>query len=595
MYKQLVATLKEFHTGSDFRTALEARLKQEGEDVSDIFYARASSPALDRDREVLIPRGVQLQNFLGSKDHIGNPVLIDIHNYRSVPVGRVLAVNVTDDAIDFAFRFAESSRGQELKELYEAKMMNTFSVGFIPESVMPVTDETPDQVDVEINNPAQLGEHQAKGVATEKAKRPYKYKLDLTKYPARPRAIIAQWELLEISPVPVPSNPEALIQRGLASISRKHIDSGNFQTAMVKGVVEDRLADQIRKFFKDLGDIEICGPVPQHTITLDSESNWDKGEAINQLARWASEDGSGNKDSIDFGKFAQGFAWFNSDAPDKLTSYKLPHHLVIEDRLVTSWKGLTTAMSVVLSGRADLGGDDKEVYAHLARHYRDNGQEPPEFSRDYSEEDIKDIAEQEFEIKARQVQTLIFSKESSPDGVNEGNGWTREAAINWAKEHEYKSSKVDETENSYRLRQFDPVNCDDNFATITSNFPKGISVVVCEVPDQNAPAPGTDDEKLQTDIEEFKTSLEEIATRLDTRLKEFQEGQVARVGLIHDMLEELNDTVRTISSTSKKATAGNRSAETTSEEDDEEEPQNTVGELAEASSIIRTNLKKDEA
>lgn len=49
--------------------------------------------------------------------------------------------------------------------------------------------------------------------------------------------------------------------------------------------------------------------------------------------------------------------------------------------------------------------------------------------------------------KPTEVQSLIFSKESFK---------TAEAAKSWAKEHDFKSGDVDETEESFRLRQHDP-------------------------------------------------------------------------------------------------------------------------------------------
>lgn len=44
------------------------------------------------------------------------------------------------------------------------------------------------------------------------------------------------------------------------------------------------------------------------------------------------------------------------------------------------------------------------------------------------------------------VQTLIFSK----------NRFTRAQAVKWARDHGFKASKVDETEQSFRLRQAEP-------------------------------------------------------------------------------------------------------------------------------------------
>jgi hypothetical protein len=66
------------------------------------------------------------------------------------------------------------------------------------------------------------------------------------------------------------------------------------------------------------------------------------------------------------------------------------------------------------------------------------------------------------------IQTLIFSKEVFDSA---------EAAQSWAKDHDFKSDKVDETENTYRLRQRDPGDFkDDSFKTI--ELTDGVQAVI---------------------------------------------------------------------------------------------------------------------
>ena len=59
---------------------------------------------------------------------------------------------------------------------------------------------------------------------------------------------------------------------------------------------------------------------------------WDGSAARSRLAKWASSDGSGDKDKIDWTKFAKGFFWFDSSAPNDLGSYKLPFVDVVDGR-----------------------------------------------------------------------------------------------------------------------------------------------------------------------------------------------------------------------------------------------------------------------
>jgi hypothetical protein len=65
------------------------------------------------------------------------------------------------------------------------------------------------------------------------------------------------------------------------------------------------------------------------------------------------------------------------------------------------------------------------------------------------------------------VQTLIFAK----DKFN-----SSEAAKSWASEHDFKSSKVDETEDSYRLRQRDPEEFKDQSKTV--ELKDGVQAVI---------------------------------------------------------------------------------------------------------------------
>lgn len=74
-------------------------------------------------------------------------------------------------------------------------------------------------------------------------------------------------------------------------------------------------------------------------------------------------------------------------------------------------------------------------------------------------------------LKAQEIQSLIFARSS----------WSQDEAVAWASDHGFKSEDVDETEESYRLRQFDyPSECeDDTLQTLTENLPEGISAVSC--------------------------------------------------------------------------------------------------------------------
>ncbi len=82
---------------------------------------------------------------------------------------------------------------------------------------------------------------------------------------------------------------------------------------------------------------------------------------------------------------------------------------------------------------------------------------------------------------AQKVQSLIFQTAESPADVNDGNGWTESTAKAWADDHDFRSDKTDASEDSIRLRQFDPDECEaDSFMTLSENFPVGVQAAACE-------------------------------------------------------------------------------------------------------------------
>jgi hypothetical protein len=85
---------------------------------------------------------------------------------------------------------------------------------------------------------------------------------------------------------------------------------------------------------------------------------------------------------------ATAHAWYDPqadpehDPPQEKGAYKLPHHELIDGRLQVVWRGVVAAMTVVNGARGGVNIPDDElrdVYDHLAAHYREFDEEPPEF------------------------------------------------------------------------------------------------------------------------------------------------------------------------------------------------------------------------
>lgn len=54
---------------------------------------------------------------------------------------------------------------------------------------------------------------------------------------------------------------------------------------------------------------------------------------------------------------------------------------------------------------------------------------------------------------------------------------TMAQARSWAKDNGFKTSKVDETDESFRFRQFDPSDCKGSFRS--DRIARGVTIVLC--------------------------------------------------------------------------------------------------------------------
>ena len=152
--------------------------------------AFASTETPDRDGEIILSAGWDLDNFMK------NPVLLLSHQYYLPPVGKVTKIEKRDNGLWFEAKFADTEAGKEVATLYRDGMMSAFSVGFMPRK-MEMSD--------------------AAGEPT-------------NDYWKADKVVYTDTELLEISVVSVPANPDAIVdayEKGL-------IKSKDFSGLVVK-------------------------------------------------------------------------------------------------------------------------------------------------------------------------------------------------------------------------------------------------------------------------------------------------------------------------------------------------------------------------
>lgn len=159
-------------------------------------------------------------------------------------------------------------------------------------------------------------------------------------------------EIYEISLVPMGSNPDAVA---------KMVSEGD--RAWLKSVASGATI---------IGNVS-RGVVPYYAYPPnDGSEGWDANAAAERMRKWASKDGSGAPETIDWARYRNGFAWFNSAEPENLESYKLPHHDVLNGGLVTVKPGVVAAGNAVQGARGGAGvpnEDVPEVKKHLEKHY----------------------------------------------------------------------------------------------------------------------------------------------------------------------------------------------------------------------------------
>ena len=199
--------------------------------------------------------------------------------------------------------------------------------------------------------------------------------------------------LLEVSIVSIPANPEALI------INRSFENSFVYKDEIIIPSWDDIF---------DLLDIK--GAVaPHRTPKAPEDLEWDKTRAINNIRKWASTDGSGDKDKIQWNRYKLAFAWYNSAVLDNFGSYKLPHHDIYQGRFVVVWRGVAAAYAAVMGARGGVNIPAKDkpgVLAHLKAHYKQFDKPWPaeertlyEYESEYTQDELEKLARAIYELR----------------------------------------------------------------------------------------------------------------------------------------------------------------------------------------------------
>lgn len=116
------------------------------------------------------------------------------------------------------------------------------------------------------------------------------------------------------------------------------------------------------------------------------------------------------------------------------------------------------------------------------------------------------------------IQTLILSKEKFK---------TLDAAKKWVTDHDFHVSKVDETDESWRFRQFEPTECqDESFRTI--KIDDGVTAVICRPKEGKNCDIITFNESEKLSLVNLIKTLNETSVALTEKLKKVSAGNIEK-------------------------------------------------------------------
>jgi HK97 family phage prohead protease len=198
------------------------------------FKVIASDETVDRAGEVIKVDGWDFKNYMK------NPIMLFWHDYRSIEAIAWKATNIYVEGKKLIVEgvFASTEKAQMLRQLYDEGIIKTVSVGFIPKE-----RDTNDQ------------------------------------------KVITKAELLEVSFVPIPANPNAL------SIQKEMLEK-MVEFGIVKGeeteekkpeeetpvVVEETTEEKVLKMFAEIKSMIIDIPNQIKAITKEVETSDDKDD-----------------------------------------------------------------------------------------------------------------------------------------------------------------------------------------------------------------------------------------------------------------------------------------------------------------------------
>lgn len=110
------------------------------------------------------------------------------------------------------------------------------------------------------------------------------------------------------------------------------------------------------------GSVKNKAVPPNQSFPLaDRDRPWDSSAAVKRLRRFASSDGSGDKDKVNFTQYKNFFFWYDAENKESFGSYKLPYTDVIDGKVKAVPRGIFSVAAVLQGARggADISSSEQ--------------------------------------------------------------------------------------------------------------------------------------------------------------------------------------------------------------------------------------------
>ena len=200
-------------TGTVLRKSLESDQLVLDPNDEGCAIAKISTIDVDRSGDIVIPEGID------TVEYEKNPVVLTSHDYSKLPIGKIVKIQTTPNAVLAKIKFSDTPDAQNVLKLIKEGILRSNSIGFVAmETLRRGTKEFADYVKTRFN-----------GVVDKGAKQ-----------------IITKWKLLENSLVSIPCNMEATI------MAVKEIPAEVTETVTPEPVKVESIPEKIAEVVEDV-------------------------------------------------------------------------------------------------------------------------------------------------------------------------------------------------------------------------------------------------------------------------------------------------------------------------------------------------------